>query len=78
MVHAEGEGSHLGSAGEHVGTVQCVEKNFIKLKETEEDSDREHWFPVEWVKTVDDNTVYVAKNSKDFRDNLISENPARA
>jgi hypothetical protein len=45
----------LGSCGNHLGTVDHVEGNDIKLTQNDPESGGEHHFiPMDWVESVDD------------------------
>jgi len=51
----------VGSDGEHLGTVDHVEHNRIKLRRNDPASGgQHHWLPQEMIASVDGNTVRLA------------------
>ena len=44
----------LGADGRHVGTVDHVEGNDIKLTKSDSPDGKHHYIPLEWVERVDD------------------------
>ena len=55
----------IASCGKHVGEVDCVDGNRIKLtKNDPEASEEHHYIPLEWVEQVDSH-VHLAKNSEE-------------
>ena len=45
----------VGSCGNHVGTVECVEGNEIRLYRSHPKAGwQHHWVPLRWVDSVDD------------------------
>ncbi len=63
MVHAMGAGSMNGVVGEHIGTVDHVEGDRIKLTKNDSPDGQHHYIPLAWVKSVDGNTVHLSKDS---------------
>ena len=63
MVHAMGTGSMNGVAGEHIGTVDHVEGDRIKLTKNDSPDGLHHYIPLSWVKSVEGNTVHLSKDS---------------
>ncbi len=61
MVHAKGEGSMGGVAGVHIGTVDKVENGMIKLTKNDSSDGQHHYIPLEWVGSVEENTVHLMK-----------------
>jgi hypothetical protein len=61
MVHAKGEGSMNGIPGVHVGTVDKVENGMIKLTKNDSSDGQHHYIPLEWVESVQENTVHLMK-----------------
>ncbi len=74
MVHAKGEGSMNGVAGEHVGTVDKVEGDQIKLTKNDSPDGFHHFIPLAWVESVDGNTVHLSKSGDEVRREWQSEN----
>jgi hypothetical protein len=57
-IHASGDGTKT-----HVGTVVGIKKdNFIKLRKREMPDGKCRYIPLEWVKSVDGNTVRPSQN----------------
>ena len=63
MVHALGAGSMNGVAGEHIGTVDAIEGERIKLTKSDSPDGLHHYIPLAWVKSVEGNTVHLSKDS---------------
>ena len=63
MVHALGVGSMNGVAGEHIGTVDAIEGDRIKLTKNDSPDGMHHYIPLAWVKSVEGNTVHLSKDS---------------
>ena len=63
MVHALGAGSMNGVAGDHIGTVDSVEGDRIKLTKNDSPDGQHHYIPLAWVKSVEGNTVHLSKDS---------------
>ncbi len=47
------------SAGQHVGTVDEVEGERIKLTRSDSGDDMHHFLPLEAVEKIDDNRIYL-------------------
>jgi hypothetical protein len=63
----------LGSCGKHVGEVDCVEGNSIKMTKSDPAAGGKHHFiPTDWVDHVDQH-VHLKKNSKEVFDNWKTE-----
>ncbi len=74
MVHALGAGSMNGVMGEHIGTVDHVEGDRIKLTKSDSSDGFHHYIPLAWVSSVEGNTVYLARDAADVRREWQSEN----
>lgn len=75
MVHAKGEGQMGGSPGVHIGTVDNVDGNYIKLKKNDSADGRHHWIPLSWVDKTDSKTVYLNKTQHEVINGLLNEKP---
>lgn len=75
MVHAKGLGSMKGSRGVHVGTVDHLDGQWIKLKKSDSEDRHHHWIPINWVERADNEAVYLNKSESEFWDGLINEDP---
>jgi hypothetical protein len=76
MVHAQGMGSMNGVAGEHVGTVDHVEGDQIKLTKNDSPDGFHHYIPLAWVERVEGNTVFLGRSADEVRREWQSENRA--
>ncbi|WP_271079351.1 DUF2171 domain-containing protein [Aurantiacibacter sp. MUD61] len=52
------------SEGEHVGTVDAVENDKIKLTKSDSSDDMHHFLSMDDVDRVDDNRVYLKKDAR--------------
>lgn len=76
MVHAKGEGSMNGAAGVHIGTVDSVDRGgYIKLTKNDSADGQHHWFPMDWVESVDEQAVYLSKTAEEARNGLMQDLP---
>lgn len=73
MVHARGEGSMGGSSGVHIGTVDHIEGDMIKLTRNDSPDGQHHYIPVAWVERIEGNTVHLSRDADsvhhDWHDN---------
>lgn len=51
------------AAGQHVGTVDDVEDNRIKLTRTDSADNQHHYLPLDAVDRIDDNRVYLKEGT---------------
>lgn len=63
MVHALSAGHMNGVIGEHIGTVDAVEGERIKLTKNDSPDGLQHYIPLAWVKSVEGNTIHLSKDS---------------
>lgn len=76
MVYARAaRGMGSGAPGVHVGTVDGVEGNFIKLTKNDSPDGQHHWIPLSWVERVDGRAVYLSKTPDEFRQGAMTQNP---
>lgn len=75
MVHAKAPGSMMGVQGAHIGSVDHLDGDFIKLKKSDSDDGQHHWIPVDWVEDVDDNAIYISKSPEEYRQERMDERP---
>ncbi|MGL4610770.1 MAG: DUF2171 domain-containing protein [Trueperaceae bacterium] len=59
MVHATGQGSMNGIAGEHVGTVDYVEDGYIVLTKNDAPDEMHHSISFDYIDRVEGNTVFL-------------------
>ncbi|MCL6434831.1 MAG: DUF2171 domain-containing protein [Leptolyngbyaceae cyanobacterium HOT.MB2.61] len=77
MVHAKGMGSMEGSPGVHIGTVDRVEGGkYIRLTQNDSHDGRCHWFPLDWVESVNNEAIYLNKRAEEAMSQLIDQPPA--
>ena len=70
LIHASGDGSRI-----HIGTVVGVKKdNFIKLRKRDMPDGKRRYIPLEWVKSIDGNTVRLSKNAETVHQQWLSKN----
>ncbi len=52
-----------GAEGQHLGTVDEVKDDRIKLTRTDSEDNMHHYVPLESVDRIDDNRVYLKKDA---------------
>ena len=75
MVHAKGGPSMNGVPGQHIGTVDHVEGDMIKLTKNDSQDGLHHYIPLSWVETVDGNTVHLSKDAESVMRDWKTEDP---
>ncbi|WP_137680197.1 DUF2171 domain-containing protein [Aurantiacibacter suaedae] len=50
--------------GQHIGTVDEVEDERIKMTRTDSEDNMHHYLPLEAVEKIDDNRVYLKQGTK--------------
>jgi hypothetical protein len=65
MVHTNGAGEMNGVRGQHIGTVDHVENGMIKLTKKDAPDGKHHLIPLEWVESVEGDTVHLSKKFED-------------
>ena len=63
MVHSQDQGQMNGVRGAHVGTVDCIEGGMIKLTKADSADGKHHLIPLEWVESIEDQTLHLSKSS---------------
>ena len=56
----------IGADGVHVGTVDAIDGNRIKLTKSDSSDGQHHYIPLDWVDHVDQH-VHLSKNSDDVK-----------
>jgi len=75
-VNARNPGMDQGPCVVKIGTVEGVEDNgYIKLAKDDTPDGFEHWFPIDWVERVDEETVYLNQPADKAMAGLINELP---
>jgi hypothetical protein len=75
MVHARGEGNMGGAKGIHIGTVDHLDGQYIKLKKSDSKDGKHHWIPLSCVEKVDKRAVYLNMTAAEAEDSFIDERP---
>ncbi|MGF1963883.1 MAG: DUF2171 domain-containing protein [Aulosira sp. DedVER01a] len=76
-VYAEGPGGLAGASDTHIGNIDSVEGgNYIKLTKNNAPDGKHHWFPINWVRAVDERAVYLNKTVDEAMAQLLNEQPA--
>jgi hypothetical protein len=76
IVQARNPGSTQGPFVVNIGIVDGVEgSKYIKLTENDALDGRHHWFPIDWVETVDEQTVYLNKPADKAMSELMDKLP---
>ena len=75
MVHAKGQGEMNGAKGVHIGTVDRVEGQYIKLTKADSPNDQHRWVPLDWAESVDDKAVYLKKTEAEVRASITDQHP---
>lgn len=76
-VYAEGPGGLQGASDTHIGNVDAVEGGkYVKLTKNNAPDKKHHWFPISWVRAVDERAVYLNKTVDEVQAQLLNEQPA--
>ncbi|HEY9696846.1 MAG TPA: DUF2171 domain-containing protein [Trichocoleus sp.] len=75
-VYAEGPGGLSGASDVHIGNVDKVENSeYIKLTKHNAIDGEHHWFPVSWIRAVDERAVYLSKTVDEVTEELTVDQP---
>ncbi|MCC5664060.1 DUF2171 domain-containing protein [Nostoc sp. CHAB 5784] len=76
-VYAEGPGGLSGASDTHIANIDSVEGGkYIKLTKNNAPDGQHHWFPIDWVRAVDERAVYLKKTVDEVIKELLNEEPA--
>ena len=76
-VYAEGPGGLPWASDTHIGNLDSVEGGkYIKLIKNNAPDGQHHWFPIDWVRAVDERAVYLKKTVDEVIQELLNEQPA--
>ena len=76
-VYADGPGGLEGASEELIGTVDKVEGGkYVKLTKHSAADEQHHWFPLEWIRAVDQRAVYLKKTVDEVKAEIINQQPA--
>ncbi len=77
MVHTRDFGRSMdGVEGVHVGTVDRLDGDFIKLTKEDSTDKQHHWVPVSWVESVEGGAIHLTKTAEQFQKEQLNEKPA--
>jgi hypothetical protein len=78
-IYAEGMGGLEGASDVHIGNVDHLEgSEYIKITKHSAPDGQHHWFPVSWVRAVDERALYLNITVDKALAQLINEQPADA
>jgi hypothetical protein len=75
MVHAKGEGEMKGVPGIHIGTVDHLDGDYIKLKKSDSSDGLHHWIPLNWVEKANAEAVFLNKSEDEVRAGMFDQKP---
>lgn len=76
VVNAKNPGMSQGPCLVNIGTVERVEANgYVKLAKNDDLDGREHWFPIDWVESVDGEMVCLNQCADKAMAELIDQLP---
>lgn len=79
-VYAEGRGGLEGASDVHIGNVDGVEAGkYVKFSQHYQHENRQtYWFPIEWVRAVDEQAVFLNKTIDEVESELIDQAPSES
>jgi hypothetical protein len=77
-VYADGPGDLLSGGSEvHIGNVDKIEGGrYVKLTKHSSPDGEHHWFPLEWIRSVDERAVYLNKKADEAMAEMTAQEPA--
>jgi hypothetical protein len=76
-VYVEGPGGLQGASDIHIGNIDSIEGNkYLKLSKLSSPDGEHHWFPMEWVRAVDERAVYLNKTIDEAMEELLDKQPS--
>lgn len=76
-VYADGPGGLEGASEEVVGTVDKVEgSKYVKLTKHSASDGQHYWFPLEWIRAVDERAIYLNKTVDQVKAEIMDQQPA--
>lgn len=71
-VYAEGRGGLDGSSDVHIGNVDGLEGDqYVKFTQHDTPQSEPSWFPVSWIRAVDENAIFLNKNIDEVTSELM-------
>lgn len=79
-VYAEGRGGLEGASDVHIGNVDGVEAGkYVKFSQHDQHEDRQpYWFPIEWIRAIDEQAVFLNKTIDEVEAELVDQNPSES
>lgn len=75
-VKAKNPGMSDGPCVINIGTVERVEDNgYIKLTRNDSPDRRDHWFPLDWVESVDEEIICLNQSAEKAMAEMLDELP---
>lgn len=75
-IYAEASGGLGGASDVHIGNVDKLEGGkYIKITKHSAADGQHHWFPIDWVRAVDERAIYLNKTVDEISEQLINEQP---
>lgn len=75
-VYVDGPGGLAGASEVHIGNVEKVEGGkFVKMINITTPDHQTHWFPIDWIRTVDEQAVFLNKKLDEALSGLMNEAP---
>ncbi|MBW4421754.1 MAG: DUF2171 domain-containing protein [Myxacorys californica WJT36-NPBG1] len=78
-VYAEGRGGLDGASDVHIGNVDGLEGDqyvkFTKHSKQGAPQSEPSWFPVSWIRAVDESAVFLNKNIDEVTSELMDQSP---
>lgn len=75
-VYAEGRGGLDGASDVHIGNVDGLEGNqYVKFTKHGVPQSEPSWFPVSWIRAVDESAVFLNKNIDEVTAELMDQSP---
>ena len=76
-VYAEGRGGLDGASDVHIGNVDGLEGNqYVKFTKHDAPQSEPSWFPVSWIRAVDESAVFLNKNIDEVASELMDQSPS--
>jgi hypothetical protein len=65
-----------GASDVHIGSVDKVEGEYIKITKHSAADGQHHWFPISWIRAVDERAIYLSKTVDEVSEQLLNQQPA--
>ena len=78
-VYVDGPGGLAGASEVHIGNVDKVEDGKdVKMTKANSPDGEPHWFPLEWIRTIDERAIFLNKSIDEVLDELVIEQSHQA